>query len=137
MNQWTQGYCLTKKTRGRKSRETVPLRRCAHIVLSPVYSAHCTLYSSVVDTNTKESVGFGRIRPKVRIRIRIRIPGTVAKQRFFGATTQLDTTQAQYRNCTVFIDFWTLRETKDYWILAYSNKCLSCIHRFYGLSCIF
>jgi hypothetical protein len=28
MNQWTQGYCLTKKTRGRKSRATVPLMNC-------------------------------------------------------------------------------------------------------------
>jgi hypothetical protein len=27
MNQWTQGYCLTKKTRGQKSRATVPLKR--------------------------------------------------------------------------------------------------------------
>jgi hypothetical protein len=26
MNQGTQGYSLTKKTRGRKSRETVPLK---------------------------------------------------------------------------------------------------------------
>jgi hypothetical protein len=27
MNQGTQGYCLPKKTEGRKSRETVPLNR--------------------------------------------------------------------------------------------------------------
>jgi hypothetical protein len=27
MNQWTKGYCLTKKTRGRKSRETAPLNK--------------------------------------------------------------------------------------------------------------
>jgi hypothetical protein len=27
MNQGTKGYCLPKKTEGRKSRETVPLRR--------------------------------------------------------------------------------------------------------------
>jgi hypothetical protein len=26
MNKWTQGYCLTKKIRGKKSRETVFLK---------------------------------------------------------------------------------------------------------------
>jgi hypothetical protein len=28
MNQWTQGYCLTKKPEIKKSRETAPLKPC-------------------------------------------------------------------------------------------------------------
>jgi hypothetical protein len=31
MNQGTQGYCLPKKTEGRKSRETVPLNQTSKL----------------------------------------------------------------------------------------------------------
>jgi hypothetical protein len=41
MNQWTQGYYLTKKTRGRKSRATVPLRNLLVRIQNIILRDHC------------------------------------------------------------------------------------------------